>query len=275
MKAGRRRRTFSIALIGPDGAGKTTIARLLPERLPMRTTYLYMGVAAESSNKLLPTTRVIEAIKARRRAARATEGAAAGVAAAEPAVPAAEAPTATTSPANPSPGGKAGDQHVTSTRRRRNGPLKAGIRAVGGGLRLGNRLAEEWYRQALAWSHQARGEVVLFDRHFYIDYHAADIAGAPTSGRRRFHGWMLQHTYPRPDLVVYLDAPADVLLARKGEGTLESIARRQADYLSLADEVEHFAVVDANRPLETVIDDVVEAIVAFAQTPRQRGARRG
>jgi thymidylate kinase len=119
-----------------------------------------------------------------------------------------------------------------------------------------------------------KGEVVLFDRHFYIDYHAADIAGAPTSGRRRVHGWMLEHMYPRPDLVVYLDAPTEVLLARKGEGTLESIARRQADYRSLADEVEHFAIVDANRPLDAVIDDVVHEIVAFAGTSR-RGRPRG
>lgn len=242
MKEGRRRRTFSIALIGPDGAGKTTIARILPERLPMRTTYLYMGVAAESSNKLLPTTRVIEAIKARRRAARAT---AAGS-------------------ADPRPGSRRG---------RRGGPMKAAVSAVGAGLRLGNRVAEEWYRQGLAWSHQAKGEVVLFDRHFYIDYHAADIVGEPTSPRRRIHGWMLAHVYPRPDLVVYLDAPAEVLLARKGEGTLESIARRQADYLSLADEVEHFAVVDANRPLEAVIADVVVEIVAFAQTAPTRRPR--
>ena len=244
MKPGRRRRTFSVALIGPDGAGKTTIARILPGRLPMPTTYLYMGVAAESSNKLLPTTRVIEAIKARRRVARAA------------------------GPSTPS-GGTAGGPG--SGRRRRGGPVKAAVKAVGAGLRLGNRVAEEWYRQGLAWGHQARGEVVLFDRHFYIDYHAADIAGEPTSGRRRVHGWMLGHVYPRPDLVVYLDAPVEVLLARKGEGTLESIARRQADYLSLADEVEHFAIVDANRPIDAVIDDVIEEIVAFAQTaPRRR-----
>jgi thymidylate kinase len=229
-----------VALIGPDGAGKTTIARVLPERLPMRTTYLYMGVAAESSNKLLPTTRLIEAIKGRRRVSRA------------------QAPADRRSRR----GGP------TS---RRGGPLKAAMKAVGAGLRLGNRVAEEWYRQGLAWSHQVRGEVVIFDRHFYIDYHAADIAGAPTSPRRRLHGWMLQHAYPRPDLVVYLDAPVEVLLARKGEGTLESIARRQADYRSLADEVEHFAIVDADRPLAAVIDDVVHEIVAFAQTtPRHR-----
>ena len=247
MRPGRRRRTFSVALIGPDGAGKTTIARVLPERLPMRTTYLYMGVAAESSNKLLPTTRVIEAIKVRRRTTRAAR------------------PRAT-------------PPHDTDEARRsrqRRGPLKAAGRAIGAGLRLGNRVAEEWYRQGLAWSHQARGEVVLFDRHFYIDYHAADIAGAPTSPRRRLHGWMLEHAYPRPDLVVYLDAPVEVLLARKGEGTLESIARRQADYRSLAGEVEHFAIVDANRPLESVIDDVVHEIIAFAQTSPYRRPRGG
>jgi thymidylate kinase len=245
MRPGRRRRTFSVALIGPDGAGKTTIARVLPDRLPMRTTYLYMGVAAESSNKLLPTTRVIESIKARRRATRAAR-------------------PSTTTPH---------DRDGARRSRRRGGPLKAAAKAIGAGLRLGNRVAEEWYRQGLAWSHQARGEVVLFDRHFYIDYHAADIAGAPTSIRRRVHGWMLQHAYPRPDLVVYLDAPVEVLLARKGEGTLESIARRQADYRSLAGEVEHFAIVDANRPLDAVIDDVVHEIVAFAQTPRHRRPR--
>ena len=244
MKPGRRRRTFSVALIGPDGAGKTTIARVLPERLPMRTTYLYMGVAAESSNKLLPTTRVIEAIKARRRASGGP------------------ARSATTALATPGGG----------TRRRRS-PLKAALSALGAGLRLGNRVAEEWYRQGLAWSHQARGEAVLFDRHFYIDYHAADIAGAPESVRRRIHGWMLEHVFPRPDLVVYLDAPVEVLLARKGEGTLESIARRQEDYRSLAGEVEHFAVVDANRPLDEVIDAVVAEIVAFAQTSPQRRPR--
>ena len=242
-----RRRTFSVALIGPDGAGKTTIARILPELLPMPTTYLYMGVAAESSNRLLPTTRAIEALKARRRA-RATSD-----------------PTAPIERTREGPSGGAQP-------RRRGHPLRRAAKATGAGLRLGNRLAEEWYRQALAWAHQARGEVVLFDRHFYIDYHAADIAGGPSSGRRRFHGWMLQHLYPRPDLVVYLDAPAEVLLARKGEGTLESIARRQSDYLSLAGDVEHFAIVDANRPLDAVTSDVVDAIVAFARRPRKRRA---
>lgn len=58
-----RRRGFTVALIGCDGAGKTTVARALErdERLGVR--YLYMGVSAESSNRQLPTTRLAQAVK--------------------------------------------------------------------------------------------------------------------------------------------------------------------------------------------------------------------
>src|SRR5437667_23836 len=52
---------FTVALIGPDGAGKTTIGRRLEKSLPLPVRYLYMGVNAEASNALLPTTRVLRA----------------------------------------------------------------------------------------------------------------------------------------------------------------------------------------------------------------------
>ena len=57
------RRGFTLALIGPDGAGKTTVARRLAEVLPLPVTYLYMGVSPESSNLLLPTTRLVHAVR--------------------------------------------------------------------------------------------------------------------------------------------------------------------------------------------------------------------
>jgi thymidylate kinase len=230
---------FTVALIGPDGAGKTTLARSLEHELPMQTKYLYMGVNWDASDHLLPTTRLVQAI-------RRTRG-------------------------TPSAGGPPDDSQAAAPRR---GPLLRAARATWSGLSLVNRLAEEWYRQALAWSYVRRGVVVVFDRHFFSDYHAHDVAGRrPRSIDRRVHGFLLARVYPKPDLVIYLDAPPEVLLARKGEGTLESLGRRRREYLELAVATPHFVVVDAARPLDEVTQDVVAAISAFSD--RRTAARVG
>jgi thymidylate kinase len=147
-------------------------------------------------------------------------------------------------------------------------------------LSLANRLAEEWYRQLIASVYARRGFVVLFDRHYYADFHAYDIAGAgrPKPLKQRLHGWLLERFYPRPDLVILLDAPAEVLLARKGEGTLALLERRRQDYLRLREFVPRFVVVDATQPADAVLEDVVRRITEFHElqcrthSPVQNGA---
>ena len=227
-----RRRGFTVALIGPDGAGKTSVARGLPTVLGRPVSYLYMGVSAGSSNSLLPTTRIAHALKRRRGAA-------------------------------PDNRGPRDHRELSATHRRGRRRAVGALRAS---LRLANRLAEEWSRQARAWTLVRRGSVVVFDRHFFADYHAYDIAGngaRPLS--RRLHGLVLARLYPRPDLTIYLDAPADVLLARKGEGTAELLERRRVDYLQLAQVLEHFVVVDATKPLEEVTRDVAAHVSRFSE----------
>ena len=230
---------FTVCLIGPDGAGKTTIARALEHELPMPVRYLYMGVSADSSNRLLPTTKVARAVKRARGALPDTAG-----------------------PRDPS----------TVLEPRAKGPVKRAAASARAGLRLANRLAEEWSRQYVAWKYVRQGAVVVFDRHFFFDYYAYDVAGG--AGRplsRRLHGFLLAHAYPKADLVIYLDAPPEVLLARKGEGTIETLARRRQEYLSLADVAEHFAVVDASQPLDAVTRQVVALITDFAEARRAGG----
>jgi thymidylate kinase len=218
----------TVALIGPDGAGKTTVARALPGVLAVPVRYLYMGVSAESSNVVLPTTRIARRIKRAMGAAPDTAG-------------------------PPDPNRRRERPRTFAARR------AADLRSF---LRLTNRLAEEWYRQGLAWRWQRSGAVVVFDRHFFVDYHAYDVSAERRSAGQRVHGAVLARLYPKPDLVVYLDAPAEVLLARKGEGTLEALERRRGEYRAIRPLVDQFVEVDATRPLAEVVEAVAAAITA-------------
>ncbi len=227
----------TVALIGPDGAGKTTVARRLPDLLPVPVRYLYMGVSTDSSNVMLPTTRLARRIKR-----------------------ALGAPPDTAGP--PSHGPRRAPSRSFVKRR---------IADVRAGARVGNRLAEEWYRQWLAWRWARAGAVVLFDRHFFVDYHAYDVDGGDRSWSQRLHGSILGRFYPRPDLVIYLDAPGEVLLARKGEGSVEALERRRGEYRAIAGHVDDFVEVDATRPVEEVTERVADVILSrLSGRPRKR-----
>lgn len=63
------RRPPTVAIIGPDGAGKTSVARQLPDLLPVPARYLYMGWNYGASNVLLPTSRLV-----RRRGPKGADG---------------------------------------------------------------------------------------------------------------------------------------------------------------------------------------------------------
>ena len=219
---------FSVALVGADGAGKTTVGRALVERFPERIEYLYMGVNPSASNRQLATTRLLNRVRGR------TTG-------------------------------------RSTSRAERSGSARMSVRQLVRTaltpVRLLHRLSEEWYRQLLAWRTMRDGTIVLYDRHFFFDYFATDI-DRRAQGRslsRRIHGLVLERAYPRPDLVIYLDAPPEVLLARKGEGTLESLAARRRDYRAFRSEVAHFVEVDATQPLDDVLTDVERLVGYFAR----------
>lgn len=218
----RSRRTPRVALVGPDGAGKSTISQMLEEAtLPFPVKRIYMGINLESSSLMLPTTRLL--LYAKRARGRR--------------------PDLTAVPSGNGAGAR--------------GRLRHGAREL---ARLGVWVLEEWVREAAAAWYSARGFVVVFDRHFLADY----FPGDSTPGHRglfpQLHGWLLRHAYPKPDLVICLDAPPEVLYARKGEASVTWLARRRADYLSLAPVVPALRVVDADRPLDAVFADVVDTI---------------
>lgn len=222
------RRRLSVAVIGPDGAGKTTICRRIPETLGLPVRHVYMGINPDASNHMLFTTRLLNRLKRLRGAA-------------------------------PEPPGPLDPERET---RPPKNPLRRVARALKRSLTLADCLADEWYRQALVWYYQWRGNVVLLDRHFLFDFYTSDAARG--KGRRplsrRIHGFCLTRFYPRPDLVVLLDAPGEVLYARKGEWTPERLEKRRREFRRLEGLVDHFVVIDATLPEDEVLARVCEQI---------------
>jgi thymidylate kinase len=100
--------------------------------------------------------------------------------------------------------------------------LRAGVRAVLGLLPHAARDVQHRVRRAVrmaartwaAYLYAWRGDIVLCDRHPLeaLAVHAGDRSAAATVERL-----MLRRLVPWPDAVVLLDAPGDVLYARKGE----------------------------------------------------------
>jgi thymidylate kinase len=66
---------------------------------------------------------------------------------------------------------------------------------------------------------------------------------------------------PAPDLVILLDAPPEVLRARKQEVPMDEVVRQRTAYLELARTLRSVVVVNAGQPPEHVIHDAVTAIM--------------
>jgi thymidylate kinase len=222
---------FTVAVIGPDGAGKSAVTRRLQKSLPLPVKYIYMGVNLESSNLVLPTTRIILELK------RWGGG--------RPDM---------TGPPDP-----------TRVKIAPQNNFKRLVKDVKMNLRLANLMAEEWYRQIVVRNYLRHGYIVISDRHFFCDYYAHDIAvdRSQLPLARRVHGVILDRYYPRPDLLICLDAPGDVLFARKGEGTPAMLEARRQEYLQLRDAVPHYVLVDATKSLDAVTQETSEIIVEF------------
>ncbi len=228
----------AIALVGADGAGKTTLAEALVDQFPGRVVYLYMGANAASSNIALPSTRLVYALKVRlERKARRERG-----------------------DSSNEPISLHGIEHRRDTR----GSLWAAARLV-------NRIAEETMRQIVSWFHQARGSLVIYDRHFLFD---SSSAGGPKRRlSERIHIWFLEHIYPKPHLVLFLDAPADVLYSRKQEVPKDYLENRRRAFLARGSSMPEFVALDASRPAEVVYEEAARHIAALLESRAKRFKR--
>lgn len=231
---------FTVALIGADGSGKTTIAHRLLESLPMPTKYLYMGTSIGSSNVALPTSRLLLYLKqkAYRKSSKESD--------------------------------KSFSDFIVETSSRRS--------KVYASLRLLNRLIEEWYRQLVSWVYQLRNYVVIYDRHYLYEF-AAQHVEMQSNGKlegenrrlsERLHLWFLYNCYPKPDLVIFLDAPAKILLERKKEWTKEHLQKHNDAMSQWGEKSASFVRIDASQPIDSVLEEAKQQIMVFYQSKENK-----
>ena len=189
--ADRRTRTFrgqglTVALLAPDGAGKTTLARSLGRAFYLPTRYIYMGANPNGGGITLPTTRWLARKTVRRR------------------------------------------------------PVMRALSAL-------NTLIEQGVRYRVGAYHRRRGRLVIFDRYAAK---SLSVGRSNVALRKRVRRWASQLLCPPPDMVVYLDAPAEVLYLRKQEHSPQALEQQRQRYLRILDGVGRTVVVDARRAPE-------------------------
>lgn len=172
---GRGNTGLLVAVMGPDGAGKTTLAHAIRADFPAPTAYVHMGIWRRRRWDWL---------------------------------------------AQLAPGG-----HLVQTL----------FRVLTG--------------SAAAQYHRRRGRLVLLDRSVY-DGQLPNTETMTLGGRISLAA--LQAFSPTPDVVLFLDAPGELMFARKGEHSAAVLEERRRGYQHIAASIPGSIVLDATASREVV-----------------------
>ena len=116
-----------------------------------------------------------------------------------------------------------------------------------------------------------RGGWVIIERGWW------DIAVDPRRYRMRPHGgllWLLGRLLPRPDLLMVLEAPPEIVYARKTELSLDELDRQMKAWRRHLPASQRRVFLDASRPARDVLEQAVTELERLASTvgPRSLGA---
>jgi thymidylate kinase len=176
------RRGVSVALLGPDGAGKSTVAEGIESRFCFPVRRVYMGLWARSET------------------------------------------------------------------------MSGAHRVI---LEVALRPFVIWRRYLGSLSHRARGRLVVFDRYVYD---AMLPPTGPLVRLKRPYFRLLSRLCPAPHLVLVLDVPGQVMHARKAEHDAQRLEVEREHFLRLLRRLPNAERVDADRPPEVLLDDVLDRI---------------
>jgi thymidylate kinase len=153
-------------------------------------------------------------------------------------------------------------------------PARPRRRPAPPGLGLGLRVAGLLGRWVEGFGHRARGRLVVFDRY---PYDALLPPRRPVGRLGRLRRAVLGHAVPPPAITVVLDAPGELLHARKGEHDPAALEAERRGFLALAERRRGAVVLDAARDADAVRRDLTAAIWAAYRrrwAPRAAGPDR-
>lgn len=133
---------------------------------------------------------------------------------------------------------------------------------------IGKLLVRAWEWRGLYYGRvaeqRAQGYLVFLDRYYLFDLYVDPLRyryGGPLPLVRQMADWM-----PKPDLILLLDAPAEILLARKQEVSAQEIARQRDAYLELVKPLPNSHILDATQSVEAVGAEVKQRIEGWMAT---------
>ncbi|BCL60055.1 hypothetical protein DGMP_07480 [Desulfomarina profundi] len=107
----------------------------------------------------------------------------------------------------------------------------------------------------------------IWDRYYY------DLLIDPKRYRYGAPMWfakMIGTFVPEPDLIILLDAPAEVIYARKKEVPLEETVRQRKAYLAFAHSRKNCIIIDTNKPVEESVAEACKQILDYLERRTQK-----
>jgi thymidylate kinase len=217
MSVARGRKAHTVALIGGDGSGKSSVARRLVEDPRFEFTYVYMGPSLSSASHMLPTSRLV--LRLKRVRARSTPDL-------EPA------------------------SDLLESRDRPSSLHRFLARSV-------LQFSEVVHREIRVRLLLRRGVDVVFDRHILFEIWPIPEPATAFERARNTYARLLKATCRHPDRALLLVADPEVMLDRKGETDRAYLERRNNEWLEMAAADPSTSVVDANQAFDDVYVDVI------------------
>jgi thymidylate kinase len=112
----------------------------------------------------------------------------------------------------------------------------------------------------IVWPKRVRSKLIVFDRYYY------DMVVDPKRCRYGGPMWLVKQIgkfIVKPDMVIYLDVPPEILQERKKDVTFEESKRQREEYRKLMTGLNNSVVIDGTQPLDGVVADVNKAVLDF------------